>query len=68
MKIGMDCASIIRYQKNQWLRTTEVGKGEKEGKMSKCELSLTQALGTFAKDVYISLLKLFLKTLVRNSW
>ena len=32
MKIGMDCASIIRYQKNQWLRTTEVGKGEKEGK------------------------------------
>lgn len=48
MKIGMDCASIIRYQKIQWLRTTEVGKGEKEGKFSKCKLSLTQAFGTFA--------------------
>ena len=43
----MDCVSIIRYQKNQGLRTTEVGKGEKEGEISKCKLSLTQAFGTF---------------------
>lgn len=48
MKTGMDCASIIRYQKNQWLRTTEAGKGEKEGETSKSKLSLTQAFGTFA--------------------
>lgn len=49
MKIGMDFASIIRYQKNQWLREnkTKVGERQKRGKSGK-HMSFIQDLGTFA--------------------